>query len=446
MLPAQSLFFHERILERETVIIRDLVNGLAQAHLRAENIEQPTTAAAQHNFDRAFSTLKDLTGAVRIKIYDPANRIIWSDDPFLIGKVVGGEQRLHQAIAGRAAAVFNPQERTSHAEERLPDIPLVEFYVPFSVKKPGTAGAEIDGTFALYRNAEPLLTTIRHGMWLLWAVSGAGGLILYGALYGLFRSVYRRQREAELRLSRLNSEHAHIVQMEKLSAVGTMIGEVAHQFNNPLVGVMNLAQLAEREPGNPPRTRELLTEIRRAGEHCRGFVQRMLDFTRIARCERQRTDLGTLVADTLSLFGQTSASAAKVNFEPPGEPATLDVDPVLIRHALFNLLTNAAQANPGGPIEINLRRDTGTSEPGWILAVCDHGPGMTREVMERLFTPFFTTRAGGTGLGLAVVQHIATLHGGSVTAANQPSGGACFTIWLPETIREDGNESQDTAG
>ena len=98
-------------------------------------------------------------------------------------------------------------------------------------------------------------------------VTAAGGIVLFGALFALFRSVWRGREEAESRLMRLSGEHQRIIHLEKLSAAGAMVGEVAHQINNPLVGVINLAQLAEREADNSALTRELLTDIKRAGEH-----------------------------------------------------------------------------------------------------------------------------------------------------------------------------------
>ena len=79
------------------------------------------------------------------------------------------------------------------------------------------------------------------------------------------------------------------------------------------------------------------------------------------------------------------------------------------------------------------------------LAVTDRGPGLSDEVHDKLFTPFFTTRPGGTGLGLAVAQHIAALHGGGVTAQNNPGGGACFTLWLPAADEGEPFEAENPA-
>ena len=262
-------------------------------------------------------------------------------------------------------------------------------------------------------------------------------MILYGALYTLFRSVYSRQRKAESQFAKLSTDHERLVQIEKLSAMGQMVSEIAHQLNNPLVGVVNLTQLAEREADDPLRTRELLGEIRKAGDLCRGFVQRMLRLNQVARFEPQAVQMKALVQETIAFVQQSMDSHPNVSFEAPDGEVMLAADPVLIRHALFNLIHNAAQAGPGLPVAVALSAELRSGIPGWRLAVADSGPGMTPEVAAKLFTPFFTTRAGGTGLGLSVAQHIALQHGGSISAENKPGGGALFTVWLPaQSTRE----------
>ena len=98
--------------------------------------------------------------------------------------------------------------------------------------------------------------------------------------------------------------------MEKLSALGTMVGSIAHQLNNPLVGVVNMAQLAEREgPTIRRATRELLADIRRAGEDCRGFVRRMLEFSKVSCFDSKPTPMAALIEDTVLMFRQAEDAA-----------------------------------------------------------------------------------------------------------------------------------------
>lgn len=175
-----------------------------------------------------------------------------------------------------------------------------------------------------------------------------------------------------------------------------------------------------------------------AGGRRIGSIVVIRDITELASTFRWSTVsviLGGLVEDTVLLFRQTGNRHLPVETRLPDPPAILNVDPVLIRHALFNLLQNAAQATEGdGAVVITLSRlgaEAGES-PGWSLEVADHGRGIAQQDLERIFEPFYTTRSDGTGLGLPVVQQVALLHGGQVTANSDPVRGTRIALILPD--------------
>lgn len=270
---------------------------------------------------------------------------------------------------------------------------------------------------------------------LLSLIAGLGMLGLFYLALDQVERDYQRQHDLEHQLLRLGTEHQRMLQIEKLSALGTMVGEIAHQLNNPLVGVVNLAQLAEREAEDPVRTRELLKEIRRAGADCHALIQSMLRFSKVSSFESKPTSMAEVIDETVLMFRQTESRQLTVETRLPEQSVVLTVDPILIRHALFNLLMNAAQATIDGSaivIGLDSQSNPDTGEPGWLLSVTDHGRGIASEIMDKIFLPFFTTRNDGTGLGLPVVQHVALLHGGYVIANNQAGGGTQFAIWLPQ--------------
>jgi signal transduction histidine kinase len=304
------------------------------------------------------------------------------------------------------------------------------------------AGGHHIGELAIIRDITALQATFNSYMLavaLLSLAVAAGALgIFYVALNRVERD-YQRQHDLEHQLLHLNTEHRRILQMEKLSALGTMVGGIAHQLNNPLVGVVNMAQLAERESDNPQQMRALLGEIRQAGEDCRAFVRRMLEFSKVSCFDAKPTPMAPLIDDTVLMFRQAEPRHLPVKVSLPDTPVILTVDPILIRHALFNLLLNAAQATAdNAPIEITLRpaTDPVRGGPGWELVVTDQGRGIEPAVLDKIFVPFFTTRSDGTGLGLPVVQHVALLHNGQITANSEPGHGTRFALWLPETPTE----------
>ncbi|PKO62214.1 MAG: histidine kinase [Betaproteobacteria bacterium HGW-Betaproteobacteria-18] len=327
------------------------------------------------------------------------------------------------ALRAGATQVFTQGDQTLH----LAMLPLDD-----------ASGRRI-GDLVVMRDISGLQQTFQRSIATVTLLSLLVGTFVLGLFYFALDRVerdYQRQHDLEHRLLRLGTEHARILQLEKLSALGTMVGEIAHQLNNPLVGVVNLAQLAAREADDPARTRELLAEIRRAGEDCHAFIASMLRFAKVSKFECHPTDMAQVVAETVLMFHQTVQRQIPVELMFPETSVVLEVDPILLRHALFNLLLNAAQATQGeGAIVISLQAQPHpeTGAPGWVLSVRDHGKGIAPEILDKVFTPFFTTRHEGTGLGLPVVQHVALLHQGFVSVKNLPEGGTQFAIWLPQT-------------
>ena len=436
----QSAFFRQSIIDRQSVLISEMVGALA-SQLSVSDIQNHHDPEAIGHLARSFGILKNISGVLLIKVFWRDEEIIWSDQPLLIGtKVTNNPADLESAFAGgEVHAVFSSKERLTPNVEGLPHSPLIEFYVPFSIAEPWEGGAKEELVLALYRSPDLLNHTIWNGMLLLWLVTGVGGIIMFAALYKLFQAVYLRQREVESQFARLSADQERMIQVEKLSAMGQMVSEIAHQLNSPLVGVINLTQIAERQVDNPVRVKDLLSEVRKAGEHCRNFVQRMLNFTKISHSEPRVTEMTGLARETIAFFQQSVGHHYKVTLTAPEQEVLLMVDPVLMRHALFNLIHNAAQADPKGTVLVSITLETREGVVGCRVDVCDHGPGIDSIVAKQLFKPFFTTKEDGTGLGLSVAQHIVLMHGGLIRADNGPGGGACFSIWLPDL--RDANEA-----
>lgn len=434
----QVPFFRQSIIEREAAIVRDMVNALALEHgVVADDFQEPIKSESSHRFDLSFNALKNFQGTARIKVFNPKRTIVWSDDANLVGtQRTSNLKHLANALKGHVEAVFNPSRLASQAggsEKQMPE--TIECYVPIFSNVAHLSEPQVIGVLSLYRDPTDLNQTIRNGLYLLWAAVVGGGLLLFLALFKLFSLVYERQMNAESNFSKLTVEHERIVQIEKMSAMGELVGEIAHQLNNPLVGVINLTQLAERQIHDPQRVAELLVQVRKAGTECRDIVQRILRINQASSSTLQPTDLQELVQDTLVFCRQSIDLKHVVNFERPADKVTLHVDPVLIRQALFNLIHNAILAAPDKRVTVTLTRAERSGVSGVKLDVSDQGAGFDKATAAKLFKPFFTTRASGTGLGLSVAQHIAMKHGGVVLAENLPEGGARFSIWLPEVTQ-----------
>lgn len=434
----QALFFRQSIIDRESVIVSDMANALAHEHLiSAADMENYSNASATDHLAEGFGPISQLSGTQRIKVFNRNYTIAWSDDSAMLGtKQTTHIGDLTRAMNGEIRAVFNSEETNINTGSHGSPTPeSIEIYTPIFEAKQDKSSAAVIGVLSLSRSPLALNQTIRDGLYLLWTVIGVTGIILFSALYKLFTLVYSRQKSAELRFTKLTAEHDHIVQLEKLSAMGEIVSEIAHQINNPLVGVINLAQIAERDPEISAKTRRLLAAIEKSGVECSDFVQRLLRLNQAARSEPQLVEVNDLVRDTITFFHQTIGKHHTVTFTESDGDVMINVDPVLIRHALFNFIHNAILAAPDKPVVISLAADRHEGVSGYRLSVTDSGSGFDDKVAKQLFKPFFTTRQGGTGLGLSVAQFIAMKHGGVVRAENMTGGGARFSIWLPSVTK-----------
>jgi signal transduction histidine kinase len=164
-----------------------------------------------------------------------------------------------------------------------------------------------------------------------------------------------------------------------------------------------------------------------------GLVRRLIDYARpltprFEVCEPAQL-LSSAIAASRRELGRTAAQVEEV--VEPGLPP-LEVDPLLVTQALSNLICNAAQATPPrGTIALEVRRVIEHGSDQVVFEVSDQGTGIAEEHLPRLFRPFFTTKAAGHGLGLAVSQHIVLEHGGRISARNRPGRGAVFQVSIP---------------
>jgi two-component system, NtrC family, sensor histidine kinase HydH len=217
-----------------------------------------------------------------------------------------------------------------------------------------------------------------------------------------------------------------------------LAGSFIHEIKNHLSTLgLNLQLLAEdfQDP-DTQRERRALTRIHRLQSECQRLVDVANDFLRFARLKEldlDPTDLDAVIEELVDFFGPTARQAnidIKLYVPPDLPPVPLDRE--LFKQALLNLLLNAQQAMPdGGQITLQAAAEPRDRPEAVCLSVIDTGKGMPPEVAAKAFRPFFSTRAGGSGLGLATTRKIIEAHGGSITLQSEPGKGTKFTLCLP---------------
>jgi len=232
-------------------------------------------------------------------------------------------------------------------------------------------------------------------------------------------------------------------QVQKLEAVATLSGGLAHNFNNLLTVIMGLANLIMAKIGPDHPFYSDLKEIELQVQAGRELTENLLTFTQDNRFEMRSLAINELIKGTVDIFARTHRDIV-VTLDLTPELSPVEADPGQMQQVLMNLLINAWQAMPqGGKIDIRTRSVAVaewedqvwklTPGPYVSFTVTDNGEGMDGETLERIFEPLFTTKppGQGTGLGLASVYHIIKNHQGAIQVQSQRGQGSTFTIYLP---------------
>jgi signal transduction histidine kinase len=306
------------------------------------------------------------------------------------------------------------------------------------------------------------------GMILLGLIGAAGGLVGgFGVAWGLSRSITRlnvrlqdvhahldhevaslrltaeggnlqsmeRQLAAILKrvqevVSQVQRQQGESLRAEQLAAVGQLAASIAHEVRNPLTSIKLLVSAALN--GRYPKglSNADLQVIHDEVGRLERKVQSLLDFARPIDSEPHTHELCEIVRQVVELVQERlRQQGVQLRLDLPEQPLAVELDRDQFQGVLVNLIFNALDAMPnGGQLEVRMScPETGRVE----LHVADTGPGIDPAVADRLFTPFTSTKATGTGLGLSVSRRVVEAHGGKLTAANCTGGGACFTVILP---------------
>jgi PAS domain S-box-containing protein len=254
-------------------------------------------------------------------------------------------------------------------------------------------------------------------------------------------------------LTKIKKMEQELARLNTLAALGEMAATVAHEVRNPLAGIAGFAALLERDLDETDPNRRTVRKIIRGVETLNETVATLLNYTRFKEISRVAVDYPQFVADVIERFRiDNSDRLEQVTIEcsTPGDfmttPIVLEVDATLLRQVFFNIISNAVDMTDGrGRIRIAFRilppeeaaakfGDKvllGPNETIVETTIEDNGPGIHEHHRDRIFAPFFSTRSGGNGLGLAVVWKIMKAHGGEVFVTDAAPSGAAFHLLLP---------------
>ena len=250
-------------------------------------------------------------------------------------------------------------------------------------------------------------------------------------------------------MNRARAAERRARQAERLAEIGSMTGGLAHEIKNPLstigLNAQLLAEGIEELPADSEHKGRLLKRVgalRRETERLRGILTDFLEYAGQVRLEKTRGDLNAVVSELADFYTpEAERQGVRIRLDLTAEPLNASFDQRLLKQALLNLMLNGTQAMSAngavtGPQKGELILRTRAALDAEKRALCevhiiDTGPGMSPEVQDRIFNPYFTTKSGGTGLGLPTSRRYIEEHGGRIEVHSTPGVGSDFCVVLP---------------
>jgi PAS domain S-box-containing protein len=241
-------------------------------------------------------------------------------------------------------------------------------------------------------------------------------------------------------ITRMKDLEQIVTAREKLASLGQLAAGIAHEIRNPLSGIniniSTLDLLCRRAEGMDPEEKEkvhaVVTQVKAASDKIGAVVKRIMEYSKPIPPRMDRIDVVGVVRQTLALSAASirNAEVALLQELPPG-PLCCRGDATLLEQVVLNLITNALQAMETVDREKFLR--VGVTQEGQqvVIRVADNGPGVTGDLLGKIFDPFYTTRKDGHGIGLSFSQRVISEHNGRLSAGAVEGGGAVFLIELP---------------
>ena len=220
-----------------------------------------------------------------------------------------------------------------------------------------------------------------------------------------------------------------VVRSEKRAAIGELAAGLSHELNNPIGIIAGFSEMLLSQKSLKKKDRQIMQDIYRESLRCRNLLGEFLAFARSPEPALRRLNMGRIIRQNIRLFSRQNRYK-KITFSYERFEAGIQamVDPLQMTQVFMNLFMNACDAMDGeGDIRVSLYRDNGIT-----IRVRDSGPGIKEDILDRIFTPFYSTKNRGTGLGLSVCRGIIEKHGGTITAESRVSEYCEFIIHMPE--------------
>jgi signal transduction histidine kinase len=438
-------------LEQQATEVAVVLDGVLSRQLAAADLQPATRPAARIRWaSLAHRLLAADNHLVRIKVWNPAGRVIYSNNPRQIGQLFPVDDNLRTALRGHTAMDISNLTQQENVGERQGHRSLLETYVPLR------SSGRVVGAYEAYSDLAALEAQLNDGRRVLWVSVAVGFLLLYASLFAIVRSASRRligQMQAISTLEVEAREAETLRQVDRLK--DEFIGTISHELRRPLTSIKGYTAslLLPETTWDAAVQREFLQVIDEEADILAQQITNLLDLARLG------SGLLPLNCEPLHLRALSEQAVHRIQTQPQLKSHTYDVsfpddfpyveaDQQRLNQVLVNLLENAAKYSaPGTPIVVEGRIESRAV----AVRVVDRGVGLTPEQATHVFDKFYRVDSGltrateGTGLGLALSYGVIEAHNGTMTVDSTPGVGSVFTFTLPLTSILPDDESRKRA-
>jgi len=419
-------------VERDAMLTAQFIQSMALAEVRHSQLPPGTTmgelldprldqqhlqvtpALAESTRVEFLDHVEHLPDSLLANVYARDRTIVWSTNPALIGMRIDSDGDLNRAFRSRKAVSASYHKAEEDREEqkflREPNYLFIENYIPLF----DSQGEQVMAMVEIYKEPQDLVRRIQRGYVLIWTSTLVGGALIYFGLFWIVR------RAAHM----LQQQQDRLVASETYVALGEMSSAVAHSLRNPLANIRSSAELAQDIAS--PLAQKNITDIITQVDRMSRWVRELLVSLRPTSDAAEAVDLVAAIEDThLAFAQQIERNGVRFCFEGP-QAQWVASQPLQLTQILNSLFSNAVEAMPsGGVLHAQVCALDGERVQ---LLLSDTGKGMSQQQERMVFKPFYTTKQGGLGVGLALVKRIMERFGGSVSLSSREEEGTRVSL------------------
>ncbi|MCC2675661.1 MAG: histidine kinase [Ramlibacter sp.] len=405
----------DRMLQREGEVSQDFVRNVLVSENAMGYFSDPRDPVLEWLFVGSMKQLSTTEEPVRANAFDADGRVIWSTDAKLIGRRDVDNDELVDALRGELVVhggVLRPDGLDKQEHAGLADVThyFVESYIPIREK------GKVVGVIELYKIPVQLSATIREAVLQLWLACAGSGLLLFLALNGVVRNADRVMREQQRQLA----------ESQALASAVELAGAVAHNLRNPLASIRTAAEMLAS--GSPAEEQaEHREDIMASVDRANRWITELVRVSNAGELPLGPVSPVPLWRDCLQEV-QPEMTRQGVLWElQEGNAPPVHGNTAMLRQILLSTLVNAIEAMPqGGPVRIGWEQ----RDDRLHMTLDDAGPGITEQARQALFRPFFSTKSGGLGIGLALARRTLAQWGGTIDLQPNTGIGSRVTITL----------------